>query len=107
MLLERVSITAAARGDIRARSWPSGAPWSSPAASCSAASSTTRCVRCSIFSRKLGEALARGGQLNDADGVLREALDVVGPSGTTGPRCSGRWRMSPTGAKGGKTRAAT
>jgi serine/threonine protein kinase/tetratricopeptide (TPR) repeat protein len=34
-----------------------------------------------IFSRKLGEALARGGQLVDADGVLREALDVAGPSG--------------------------
>jgi serine/threonine-protein kinase len=34
-----------------------------------------------IFSRKLGEALAKGGQLNDADGVLREALDVAGPSG--------------------------
>ena len=33
-----------------------------------------------IFSRKLGEALARGGQLNDAEGVLREALDVA-PSG--------------------------
>ena len=34
-----------------------------------------------IFSRKLGEALARSGQYNDADGVLREALDVAGPSG--------------------------
>jgi len=34
-----------------------------------------------IFSRKLGEALARGGQFTDADGVLREALDVAGPSG--------------------------
>jgi len=34
-----------------------------------------------IFSRKLGEALARSGQFNDADGVLREALDVAGPSG--------------------------
>src|SRR5579859_3480824 len=34
-----------------------------------------------IFSRKLGEALVRGGQLNDAEGVLREALDVAGPSG--------------------------
>jgi serine/threonine-protein kinase len=33
-----------------------------------------------IFSRKLGEALARAGQLNDAEGVLREALDVA-PSG--------------------------
>jgi serine/threonine protein kinase len=34
-----------------------------------------------IFSRKLGEALAKGGQLNDADGILREALDVAGMSG--------------------------
>jgi serine/threonine-protein kinase len=34
-----------------------------------------------IFSRKLGEALARTGQLSDAEGVLREALDVAGPSG--------------------------
>ena len=34
-----------------------------------------------IFSRKLGEALMRSGQLNDAEGVLREALDVAGPSG--------------------------
>ncbi|MDP9151995.1 MAG: tetratricopeptide repeat protein, partial [Myxococcota bacterium] len=34
-----------------------------------------------IFSRKLGEALANGGQLSDAEGVLREALDVAGPTG--------------------------
>ncbi len=34
-----------------------------------------------IFSRKLGEALARSGALTDADGVLREALDLAGPSG--------------------------
>ena len=34
-----------------------------------------------IFSRKLGEALARAGDLTDADGVLREALDLAGPSG--------------------------
>ena len=34
-----------------------------------------------IFSRKLGEALGKRGQLNDAEGVLREALDVAGPSG--------------------------
>lgn len=34
-----------------------------------------------IFSRKLGEALARAGNLADADGVLREALDLAGPSG--------------------------
>jgi hypothetical protein len=35
-----------------------------------------------IFSRKLGDALAKNGQLNDAEGVLREALDVAGPSGS-------------------------
>ncbi|HEV3192286.1 MAG TPA: AAA family ATPase, partial [Polyangiaceae bacterium] len=35
-----------------------------------------------IFSRKLGEALAKGGQLNDAEGVLREALDVAGKNGS-------------------------
>jgi serine/threonine-protein kinase len=34
-----------------------------------------------IFSRKLGDALVVGGQLSDAEGVLREALDVAGPSG--------------------------
>jgi serine/threonine-protein kinase len=35
-----------------------------------------------IFSRKLGEALVRTGALNDAEGVLREALDIAGPGGT-------------------------
>ncbi|HZF49965.1 MAG TPA: protein kinase [Polyangiaceae bacterium] len=34
-----------------------------------------------IFARKLGEALARAGDLSDADGLLREALDLTGPSG--------------------------
>jgi serine/threonine-protein kinase len=34
-----------------------------------------------IFSRKLGESLVRAGDLTDADGVLREALDLAGPSG--------------------------
>ncbi|HEY3592837.1 MAG TPA: AAA family ATPase, partial [Polyangiaceae bacterium] len=34
-----------------------------------------------IFSRKLGEALAYAGDLTDAEGVLREALDIAGPSG--------------------------
>jgi tetratricopeptide (TPR) repeat protein len=33
-----------------------------------------------IFSRKLGEALARAGDLTDAEGVLREALDLADPS---------------------------
>jgi serine/threonine-protein kinase len=34
-----------------------------------------------IFSRKLGESLTVAGDLTDADGVLREALDMAGPSG--------------------------
>ena len=34
-----------------------------------------------IFSRKLGEALAQVGDFTDAEGVLREALDMTGPSG--------------------------
>ncbi|MBK9259393.1 MAG: protein kinase [Polyangiaceae bacterium] len=34
-----------------------------------------------IFSRKLGEVLATSGALTDADGVLREALDLAGPAG--------------------------
>ena len=42
-----------------------------------------------IFSRKLGEALAQAGDYTDAEGVLREALDMAGPSGT-GPRARPR-----------------
>ncbi|HEX6764764.1 MAG TPA: protein kinase, partial [Polyangiaceae bacterium] len=34
-----------------------------------------------IFSRKLGAALARSGNYADAEGILREALDLTGPSG--------------------------
>jgi serine/threonine-protein kinase len=34
-----------------------------------------------IFSRKLGESLARVGAFTDAEGVLREALDIAAPSG--------------------------
>jgi serine/threonine-protein kinase len=34
-----------------------------------------------IFSRKLGEALTQAGDLTHAEGVLREALDIAGPSG--------------------------
>jgi serine/threonine-protein kinase len=42
-----------------------------------------------IFSRKLGEALARSGSLTDADGVLREALDLAGPNGPERARLLG------------------
>jgi serine/threonine protein kinase len=34
-----------------------------------------------IFARKLGDSLVEAGRLTDAEGVLREALDVAGPSG--------------------------
>jgi serine/threonine-protein kinase len=34
-----------------------------------------------IFSRKLGEALARSGDYGDANGMLLEALDLAGPTG--------------------------
>jgi serine/threonine-protein kinase len=34
-----------------------------------------------IFSRKLGETLSTAGAFTDAEGVLREALDLAGPSG--------------------------
>jgi serine/threonine protein kinase len=33
-----------------------------------------------IFSRKLGDALSRAGYLTDAEGILREALDLAGPA---------------------------
>jgi serine/threonine-protein kinase len=42
-----------------------------------------------IFSRKLGEALACAGDLTDAEGVLREALDLAGPSGQDRARVLG------------------
>ncbi len=35
-----------------------------------------------IFGRKLGASLTRAGDFADAEGVLREALDVAGPSGS-------------------------
>ncbi len=42
-----------------------------------------------IFGRKLGSALTRAGDFADAEGVLREALDVAGPSGTERARVLG------------------
>jgi serine/threonine-protein kinase len=42
-----------------------------------------------IFGRKLGEALAGAGDFTDAEGVLREALDMAGPSGQDRARVLG------------------
>jgi serine/threonine-protein kinase len=42
-----------------------------------------------IFARKLGEALAQLGDFTDAEGVLREALDMAGPSGQDRARVLG------------------
>jgi hypothetical protein len=42
-----------------------------------------------IFARKLGEALAGAGSLTDADGVLREALDLAGPNNVDRARVLG------------------
>jgi hypothetical protein len=55
-----------------------------------------------IFGRKLGDALTQAGNYADAEGVLREALDMTGPTGSdraqilasltrcTGPAAQGR-----------------
>ena len=42
-----------------------------------------------IFTRKLGEALSQAGQFTDAEGLLREALDLAGPSGEDRARVLG------------------
>ena len=42
-----------------------------------------------IFARKLGHALTSSGQFTDAEGVLREALDMAGPSGAERARVLG------------------
>jgi serine/threonine-protein kinase len=42
-----------------------------------------------IFARKLGESLTAAGHFTDAEGVLREALDMAGPSGPDRARVLG------------------
>lgn len=42
-----------------------------------------------IFARKLGESLTAAGHFTDAEGVLREALDMAGPSGSDRARVLG------------------
>jgi len=81
LLLERVSVLASARGDQQGAimALRRGLELARRELFRGELDDPMRAVL--IFSRKLGEALVRGGQLNDAEGVLREALDVAGPSG--------------------------
>jgi len=81
LLLERVSVLASARGDHQGAimALRRGLELGRRELFRGELDDPMRAVL--IFSRKLGEALVRGGQLNDAEGVLREALDVAGPSG--------------------------
>lgn len=52
-----------------------------------------------IFGRKLGEALAQHGSLLEAEGVLRESLDMVGPSGPDRARVLGALARVANGRK--------
>ncbi|MGD0527576.1 MAG: protein kinase [Polyangiaceae bacterium] len=81
LLLERVSVLASARGDHQGAimALRRGLELARRELFRGELDDPMRAVL--IFSRKLGEALVRGGQLNDAEGVLREALDVAGPNG--------------------------
>jgi serine/threonine-protein kinase len=81
LLLERVSVAAGARGDHQGAimALRRGLELARRELFRGELDDPMRAVL--IFSRKLGEALARGGHLNDAEGVLREALDIAGPSG--------------------------
>jgi serine/threonine-protein kinase len=81
LLLERVSSSAGARGDFQGAvtALSRGLELARRELFRGELDDPMRAVL--IFSRKLGEALVRNGQLNDAEGVLREALDVAGPGG--------------------------
>jgi serine/threonine protein kinase len=81
ILLESVSARCAARGDIRGTvtSLRRGLELARRELFRGELDDPMRAVL--IFSRKLGEALAVAGDLTDAEGVLREALDIAGPSG--------------------------
>jgi serine/threonine protein kinase/tetratricopeptide (TPR) repeat protein len=81
LLLERVSITAGARGDHQGAIMALRRALELARRELFRGELDDPMRAVLIFSRKLGEALARSGQLNDADGVLREALDVAGASG--------------------------
>ncbi len=82
LLLEQVADRATARGDVRAEvlALRRGLELARREIARGELDDPLRAVL--IFSRKLGAALTRSGNLADAEGVLREALDIAGPSGT-------------------------
>ncbi len=81
ILLESVGVKCAARGDIRGTvtALRRGLELARRELFRGELDDPMRAVL--IFSRKLGEALVAAGDLTDAEGVLREALDIAGPSG--------------------------
>jgi serine/threonine-protein kinase len=89
ILLERVSTAAFGRGDVNAAiAWlRRGLELARRELFRGELDDPVRAVL--IFSRKLGEALTQAGQFTDAEGVLREALDLAGPSGAERARVLG------------------
>ena len=89
LLLERVALRCAARGDVAGNilALRRGLELARRELFRGELDDPMRAVL--IFSRKLGEALATAGDLTDADGVLREALDMAGPSGQDRARVLG------------------
>jgi serine/threonine-protein kinase len=81
LLLEQVAERAALRGDIESETLAlrRGLELAREEISRGELDDPLRAVV--IFSRKLGAALARSGNYADAEGILREALDLTGPSG--------------------------
>jgi serine/threonine-protein kinase len=81
LLLEQVADRASARGDLASEvlALRRGLEMARQEISRGELEDPLRAVL--IFSRKLGASLTRAGDFADAEGVLREALDVVGPSG--------------------------
>ena len=89
ILLERVSAVCAARGDLAGNilALRRGLELARRELFRGELDDPMRAVL--IFSRKLGEALALAGAYMDAEGILREALDMAGPSGQDRARVLG------------------
>jgi serine/threonine protein kinase len=80
LLLEQVAERASARGDLAAESLALRRGLELARRELARGELDDPLQAMLIFGRKLGAALARAGADADADGVLREALDIAGPS---------------------------